>query len=62
MLALIVEQAMVFAIDFDLWIPNYQDVKEITVGQRIQQVGTITHKTSKRLGFAFSSEEKEVKA
>lgn len=61
LLGLIVEQAMVFAIDFDLWIPSYQEVKEITVGQRIQQVGTITHKTSKRLGFALSSQEKEIK-
>lgn len=57
-LALIVEQAMIFSIDFDLWVPKYQEIKELTVGQRIQQTGTITHKTSKRLGFAFSSEER----
>ena len=60
-MALIIEQAMVFAIDFDLWVPKYQEIKEITVGERIQQTGTITHKTSKRLGFAFNKDEKEVK-
>ena len=49
---------MVFSIDFDLWVPKYQEVKELTVGERIQQKGTITHKTSKRLGFSFSDEEK----
>jgi hypothetical protein len=59
-MALIVEQAMVFSIDFDLWVPKYQEIKEITVGERIQQNGTITHKTSKRLGFAFSKDEKTV--
>tara|TARA_B100000497_G_scaffold68302_1_gene76990 strand:+ start:192 stop:869 length:678 start_codon:yes stop_codon:yes gene_type:complete len=57
-LALIIEQAMIFSIDFDLWVPKYQEVKELTVGERIQQKGTITHKTSKRLGFSFSDEEK----
>lgn len=59
-MGLIVEQAMVFAIDFDLWVPKYQEIKEITVGERIQQTGTITHKTSKRLGFAFSKDTKSV--
>jgi len=47
---------MIFSIDYDLWVPKYQDVREITVGERIQQNGTITHKTSKRLGFSFSHE------
>ncbi len=59
-LALVIEQAMIFSIDFDLWAPLYQEIKEITVGERIQQTGTITHKTSKRLGFVFSNEEKIV--
>lgn len=59
-MALILEQSMVFSIDFDLWVPKYQEVKEVTVAQRIQQIGTISHKTSKRLGFAFSKDEKEI--
>lgn len=59
-LSLILEQSMVFSIDFDLWIPKYQEVRELTVGERIQQTGTITHKTSKRLGFAFSNEQRSV--
>lgn len=59
-LALLVEQAMAFSIDFDLWIPKYQEIKELTVGQKIQQTGTITHKTSKRLGFTFSADKSDV--
>jgi hypothetical protein len=55
-LAHVLERAMIFSIDYDLWVPKYQDVREITVGERIQQNGTITHKTSKRLGFSFSHE------
>lgn len=61
-LALIVEQAMIFSINFDLWAPSYQEVRELTVGAKIQQTGTLTHKTSKRLGFAFSSQKDEFKA
>lgn len=56
-LAHVLERAMLFSIDYDLWVPKYQDVREITVGERIQQNGTITHKTSKRLGFSFSHEQ-----
>lgn len=57
LLALILEQAMIFAIDFDLWAPNYTEVRELTVGQKLQQNGTITHKTAKRLGFEFSNQQ-----
>lgn len=53
---LIVESAMAYSIDFDLWIPPYQQVKELTVGVKMQQTGTLTHKTGKRLGFAFQSD------
>ena len=53
---LIIEQAMAYSIEFDLWIPPYQQVKELTVGTKIQQTGTLTHKTGKRLGFAFESD------
>ncbi|MCB0510715.1 MAG: hypothetical protein H6579_01095 [Chitinophagales bacterium] len=60
-LALIVEQAMLFSINFDLWVPSYHEVRELTVGEKIQQTGTLTHKTSKRLGFAFSSQKDEFK-
>lgn len=56
-LALIVEQAMLFSINFDLWVPSYHEVRELTVGQKLQQTGTLTHKTSKRLGFAFSNQD-----
>lgn len=48
---LIVEACMKHAIEFDLWIPNYQTVKQITVGQKIEFSGNQVHKTSKRLGF-----------
>jgi hypothetical protein len=61
-LAYIVEQAIIFAIEFDLWVPKYQEIRELTVGEKIQQSGTITHKTSKRLGFMFGDERKKFQA
>lgn len=48
---LLIEKVMEYAIDFDLWAPKYQDVKVITVGQKIQQAASLNHKTGKRVGF-----------
>lgn len=55
MLKLIVEQIMIYCIDFDLWVPKYSMVKELTVGQKTVSGGTISHKTGKRLGFDISN-------
>lgn len=60
MLCMIIENAMLYAIDFDLWVPKYADVKQLTVGQKIQQEGNITHLTGKRVGFEFTNLNKKV--
>ena len=56
---LIVEKAILHAIEFDLWVPAYEDVQELTVGEKIQQSGTITHRTGKRMGFQIDSKSKD---
>lgn len=50
-ISLIIEKAMLFSIDFDLWAPKYQDVKELSVGQKIKQQVALNHRTGKRIGF-----------
>ncbi len=59
-ICMIIENAMLYAIDFDLWVPKYADVKQLTVGQKIQQEGNITHLTGKRVGFEFTNLNKKV--
>lgn len=56
-LSLIVENAMMYAIGFDLWTPKYQQVKTLTVGQKMQLTGTLSQKTGKRVGFSFAYED-----
>lgn len=60
-LCMIIENAMLYAIDFDLWVPKYEQVKQLTVGQKIQQEGNITHLTGKRVGFEFANLDKNLK-
>lgn len=59
-LCMIIENAMIYAIDFDLWVPKYAQVKQLTVGKKLQQEGNITHLTGKRVGFEFSNLNKKV--
>ncbi len=53
----IVESALIYTLDFDLYTPPYQDVQQVTVGQMealSQNLGIIT---GKRLGFKFGYDE-----
>lgn len=48
--------ALLYALDFELLVPPYHQIQEITVGQKIAQEGIIAIKTGKRLGFVFGVE------
>lgn len=50
----IIEIAILYCIEFDLWAPPIDQVEEITVLERMQQAGSIAHKTAKRMGFDMS--------
>jgi len=51
----IIESAIVSALDFELLVPPFDKVREITVFQKIQQQGNASFKTGKRLGFELSA-------
>lgn len=52
----VVESAMLFTLDFDLIVPEYEQVSMITVEALTEQLNNVKASTSKRLGFRFSSE------
>ncbi len=55
----IVEAAIVCALDFELLVPPFDKVRELTVFQKIQQQGNASFKTGKRLGFELSAQAKD---
>lgn len=59
-MSMIVENAMMYSLDFDLWVPKFEQVKQLTVGQKIQQQGNISHLTGKRVGFEFTNLHKKL--
>ena len=56
----IVQSAILYALDFDLLVPNYDIVKETSVNQVRQISDTLKLKTGKRLGFTFQNNNDEI--
>jgi len=52
-MATMIQTAMLYSIQFDLWAPAMKEVEELTVLEKIQQNGMTAHKTAKRLGFSL---------
>lgn len=56
----IVQSAIIYTLDFDLFTPPYQDVQEVSV-QAIEAVSQhLNIKTGKRLGFKFQSDNDSI--
>jgi len=56
----IVESAILYTINFDLLVPPYQAVKEISLGQKLKQEGNFAIKTGKRMGFKFHADSDQI--
>lgn len=56
----IIESIILYAIDFDLLVPPYEKVKELTVQQKLDQTGSSAFKTGKRLGFRFEADSDQI--
>jgi len=52
----ILESAIQYTLNFDLLIPPYNDVKEVSVQEFISTVDTMQLRTGKRLGFKFQAD------
>ena len=56
----IIEASILYSIDFDLWAPSFQDMKEISVKDKLIESGFQNRTTAKRLGFKFQSEKQSI--
>lgn len=56
----IIETALLHVIDFDLYTPPYQQVKEVSMVDMQTLSRDLRLKTAKRLGFQFSADDGEV--
>jgi hypothetical protein len=56
----ILDSAVNYCIDFDLLTPNYDNIKEATVGEMQENTLNMNIKTGKRLGFRFEADQNEV--
>jgi hypothetical protein len=57
---LVVQMAFVFAIEFDLLVPPFDYVSEMTVGESQIMSNNLQMQTGKRLGFKMKSDENEI--
>ncbi len=56
----IIESTILYSLDFDLLIPPYDQMKEVTV-QKIKEYNAITKfRTGKRLGYEFKADQDEI--
>lgn len=58
----IIESAILYSLDFDLLVPNYDDVKFVTVAQIKEKINKSKIKTGKRLGFQFHKDDDDITA
>jgi hypothetical protein len=52
--------SFVFAIEFDLLVPPYEYVSEMTVGEAQIISNNLQMQTGKRLGFKMKSDDNEI--
>jgi hypothetical protein len=60
LISLIVQSAFAFALEFDLLIPPYDFVAELSVGEIQVISNNLQLQTGKRLGFRMKSEDTEI--
>ena len=60
MLKNIVESAIIYALDFDLFTPPFDEMQEISVSQILDASENMRIKTGKRLGFRFQSDSDQI--
>jgi len=56
----IIESTILFTLDFDLLVPDYNSVSTITVAQMNENINNSKIQTAKRLGFKFSADTNEI--
>ena len=57
----VIESSILYTLNFDLLVPPYDMVKELTINQKIEMQGIQSQQTGKRLGFRFSADDEEIR-
>jgi len=52
----VIESAVLYAIDFDLLMPNYEQVKQVSISEIYNNSEALQQKTGKRMGFMFQAD------
>ncbi len=58
----VVEECIQFSLDFDMFTPNFERVKFVTLAQIQELSKNLKLRTDKRLGFEFSARDKKLDA
>src|SRR4051812_13577729 len=56
----IIESAIIYAIDFDLFTPPFNEMQEVSVSQILEASENMRIKTGKRLGFRFQADSDQI--
>lgn len=56
----IIESAIIYAIDFDLFTPPFDEMQEVSVSQILEASENMRIKTGKRLGFRFQADSDQI--
>lgn len=59
-LTAVAQSIILYAIDFDLYTPPYDNVKEVTLGEMQAMSDMLQVKTGKRLGFKFQADSDDI--
>jgi hypothetical protein len=55
----LIQHSILYSMGFDLFVPPYNHVQEISVAQWLQDASGMRVKTAKRMGYKFSFDEEE---
>jgi hypothetical protein len=56
----IIESAIIYALDFDLFTPPFDEMQEVSVSQILEASENMRIKTGKRLGFRFQADSDQI--
>jgi hypothetical protein len=56
----IVESSIIYALDFDLFTPPFDEMQEVSVSQILEASENMRIKTGKRLGFRFQADSDQI--
>lgn len=56
----IAESAIIYCLNFDLYVPPFDQVKEVTVMEMLEASNNLQFKTGKRLGFRFQADNDQI--